>query len=179
MRTPVFVGRGVVGACIMALPWCNAGAGQTRTVCSWLALGGGLSSLGFTAASAALSVQVDHLLVSARLTGNNSQLFGGEAYEDYGLLVGYGWRAKPVRMGLAGGVGMVHGWEFQGPWLDLFGHGQGTWVDKGTALGFPLEIQAFIPICRFFGVGTYYFCNINPFRSFSGATVTLVFGKLW
>ncbi|MCR4439036.1 MAG: hypothetical protein QHJ34_08950 [bacterium] len=78
---------------------------------------------------------------------------------------------------MATGLAWVRGSEFQGDWLGLSGV-PGRWVSRGPTLGFPLEIQVFYPFSRFVGVGAYAFYDLNAPQPFSGATVTIVMGKL-
>lgn len=176
MRTPVapLVLAAMVGVATPHDALCK----QTKNICSWLAVGGGRSSLGFAAGSAALSLEVNHLLISARSTANASEPIGGEEYEDYALVAGYGWRVEDVRVSVAAGLAYVRGSEWReerGPWVSLFG---GERVLRGPVLGFPLEIQVFYRLGRFVGVGTYAFCNLNALKPFGGVTVTLILGKL-
>ncbi len=125
---------GVVAACVLTLSWTPASAGKGRTVRYWLSAGVGYSSVGWLAGTAGGSLQVDHFLLSARLTGSASELVCGEEYEDYGLMAGHGWRVERVHMSVAGRLAVVSGREFKGP-CSLLGR-SGEWVHRGPTLGF-------------------------------------------
>ncbi|MBC7186991.1 MAG: hypothetical protein H5U38_08160 [Calditrichaeota bacterium] len=169
MRTPL---APLLLAAMVAVPTPHRVLGkQAKSIHSWPAAGVGRSSLGFAARSAALSLQVNHLLFSARFIGDSSAALGGEEYEDLG------WPVENVRMSLAAGLGWGRGAELQGSWFRLSGE-QGQWLQRGAALGFPVEIQVSYPPRRFVGLGASAFCDLNVLKHFSGVTVTFIMGKL-
>ncbi len=168
------VGAGLVLLPTICLP---QPAAPRRPLNYWLAAGLGMSSLGSLAGSAAISVQPGSLLVSARGTANSSQILGGKEYYDLGLLAGYVWHSRTIRLGLAAGCALVGGAEFQGSLFGLFEE-QGEWVKKGPVPGIALEGQLQVVLSSFLGLGLYAYANLNDLEPFSGVTATLVLGRL-
>jgi len=134
----------------------------------WLGAGLGVGSEDF-AGSLNASYQFGASLVSIR-TAATAGLFD-DGFGDYALLYGRATRPAGERyqVSAAAGLGLVDGCR---------GGGLGGCRDVSTAVGLPIEVQAFWRPGSLIGLGLYGFANFNRIQSFAGLTLGLQVGRL-
>lgn len=151
---------------------------DSSTTTVWLNGGLGFSSLGSLAGSAAFSIKFNRLMLSVRTTANSEcvELFcGGDEFYDYGILVGFASATQKSHLSISAGIARVTGSRFEGD-PGLFGSGKRTNINP--TVGLPVELQYFAKLSRIFGLGIYFFANVNREKSFGGLTIGLQLGKL-
>jgi hypothetical protein len=89
---------------------------------------------------------------------------------DYGLLYGYTLTSSALFTSIGAGVALVSGTKSNG----VFGKTE----NLGTNIGLPLEARLFWHPIVPFGLGLYFFADINPKKTFEGITLSIQIGKL-
>ncbi|MCX6175682.1 MAG: hypothetical protein NTZ27_13090 [Ignavibacteriales bacterium] len=139
----------------------------------WATVGVGLSSIGYGsstsfALNANITYQFDRNILSLRVAGGG-EVFG-KSLIDYGLLYGYSLNSTSFFLSIGAGLAIVFGIKDNG----LFNKGENI----GPTVGLPIEAQLFWRPLAAFGLGLYFFADVNTEDLFAGATLSLQFGKL-
>ncbi len=141
--------------------WCTLGIGT----------GAGLESSSLPVAFN-LNLTYRHIrnMFSFRIA-TTSKILGSDL-NDYGLLYGYTITTSAFFSSLGAGVAIVSGTLRGG----LFSNDKNKSI--GPTIGLPLEAQLFWHPSSAFGLGLYFFADINPEKTFDGVTLSIQFGKL-
>jgi hypothetical protein len=125
------------------------------------------------------SYQTGRNLISTRLIYNAElNLFGfSESIWDFGVLYGINSKSSRGLASISGGVGIVQGVR-KGK-LIKYGWLYSEYEELAfSTIGIPLEIQLFATPFSHVGIGIYGFANLNREKSFAGAMLCVVIGKL-
>jgi len=137
---------------------------QRPTVWGTIALGqSGISDSGMIHSSIALSMQGSHLVVTARVTGNQQGQKGNYTtrVRDAGILVGYAtWPPAPLHFSATGGLASVHD------------------INGKSAVGFPIEGQATWRFLPWVGLGLHVLAVPNKLANYGGISLALDVGRL-
>lgn len=127
---------------------------------SWVTGGLGTGSQDL-AAAASLDISWSDHIVSFRAAAVEPGLLfeSGDRYNDVGLLYGHAVRWSDGIAALSGGIGVARG-------------------DLETRPSLPIAARAAWHFSPAFGIGTYWFLNINREDPFGGVTLTLELGML-
>lgn len=126
----------------------------------WLTGGLGTGSEDLAAAASLDISWSDHILSLRTAAVEPGLLFeSGDRYNDVGLLYGHAVRWSDGIAALSGGIGVARG-------------------DLETRPSIPIAARAAWHFSPAFGIGTYWFLNINREQPFGGVTLTLELGIL-
>jgi hypothetical protein len=136
----------------------------------WIGAGLGAGSEDF-AGSFNISYQTGANLFSFRLAATAGPLFD-DGFSDVALLYGRATRMPGGRYqaSAAVGLGVADGCRGGGVFAGC--------RETASAIGLPIEVQAFWRPARFIGFGFYGFANLNHVQSFAGLTLGLQLGHL-
>jgi hypothetical protein len=105
-----------------------------------------------------------------------------ETVGDLGVLYGKRWSQPGLGfMSLSGGVALVHGvrrGEFirsSGGWFGTSHYEEESFV----TVGLPVDVQFALAAFQGIGLAADFFGNLNSERTYGGASVSLIIGKLW
>jgi len=118
--------------------------------------------------NANIAYQFDKNMLSLRVV-DVGKVFGKNLI-DYGLLYGYLLNSTSFFLSIGAGVAIVSGIKDNG----IFNKGENI----GPTVGLPIEAQLFWRPITAFGLGLYFFADVNPENFFAGTTLSLQFGKL-
>jgi len=103
-----------------------------------------------------------------------------ESVGDMGVLYGKRWSGPVGYISASAGLALVNGMrrgeyrESSGVWF-ITSHYE---KDPFVTVGVPANVQLVLAPIKYFGLALDLFGNVNPERSFGGATVSLLIGKM-
>jgi|YelNatPaOPRAMG01_1025707.scaffolds.fasta_scaffold00561_5 hypothetical protein len=138
----------------------------------WATVGIGLGAMGDKGTSFSLNAnityQFDKNMLSLRVV-DVGKVFG-KNLTDFGLLYGYSLNSTSFFSSIGAGFAIVSEIKDNG----LFNKSENI----GPTIGLPIEAQLFWRPITAFGLGLYFFADVNPENFFVGTTLSLQFGKL-
>ena len=139
----------------------------------WATVGIGLGTIGdgkgtSFSLNANIAYQFDKNMLSLRVV-DVGKVFG-KNLTDYGLLYGYSLNSTSFFSSIGAGFAIVSGIKDNG----LFNKSENI----GPTVGLPIEAKLFWRPITAFGLGLYFFADVNPENFFAGTTLSLQFGKL-
>jgi len=155
----------VIANLILCLSITGFSQEKKQNTFAWLNFGVGYSSLDALGGVGSFNLQYKRILFSLRGTVNIQLTEGYDLY-DLGLLVGYVFRSPTWIFTVSTGVARVAGsysWDF-------FSSNEPI----APVLGIPFDVQVFTRLGKYFGLGAYFYLDINSKKSFFGIAASIV-----